>query len=139
MPVSSRAQRQGRHRVPKRLAHDTLYPGQSAPHPPRRAMTLKLPFHFRGPHGAAGTRPVSPRSEQRGTPNRKMRRHPGCQWTAKNQTARRRRNLFKAPPRPVTVWLSVVLRSVLREEGWAPPPRNPPMEPFLLLGDKSPL
>ena len=27
----------------------------------------------------------------------------------------------------------------LREEGRAPPPGNPPMEPFLLLRDKSPL
>lgn len=43
-----------------------------------------------------------------------------------------------ALPQPITVRLPMVLHSVPREEGWVPPPGNPPMDPFLLLEDKSP-
>ena len=113
MPVSSRAQRKGCHRVLKRLTRDTLHPGQSTPHPPRWAMTLKLLSHFRGPHGAAGTRPVSPRSEQKGTPNREKRRHPGHQCGQRGGTPSRNGERMVLP-QSATVRLAVVLHSAER-------------------------
>lgn len=76
----------------------------------------------------AGTRPVSPRSEQRELLTEKRGRHPGHQCGQRGLLHGLVKNGLPQSAAARSQWFYIQLR----EEGRAPPPGNP----FLLLGDQ---